>query len=884
LSVVPAVVKVGGMTPRASFKRRSISAALCVAVVLSGLGAVAGPATVAVAAPPPGPGGVTDGLLTWLDAADPDADGNPANNPADGTALNTWKDLSGNDNDAVRLAGKNAGTYTTAPAGSINGQATVDFRRVNDGQGSIYDIPGVDVRAVTHEDLTLLAVYRPRTLEMNNGVFGNDNGNWDRFFLSYIPFFGNGVDDGVASLGPAQRGVVVPRAGVRGTVRLMTLAYDGNVTGTTNQGPTDGSAVYFNGEVVRRFTDSTHPSDAQRSLRVGWDGDNSVFDGHIAEVVVYDRVLTNEELRDVNYYLSLKYDFTVATPLTPPGAPTNLVAAPATGEGPISFTPGADGGSPITNYEYSLDGTTWVPFSPAVTSGPVTVPGLEDGVPHQVWLRAVNAVGPGDRSAPVTVLNPKVPDAPTGLVAAPHDGSATIAFTDGADGGSPITGYEYSIDGGDWTGLPGETSSPVTVDGLANGATYSLRLRAVNAVGAGAPSLPVIVEPVPGPALPDPPTALVPTPGDASASIAFTAPVSDGGSPLTNYEYSIDGGLTWVAFGPVDAASPVVLTGLTNGTTYEVVLRAVNAVGAGEPSEAVTVVPRTVPGAPTALSATPMNGAAAVNFTAPADDGGSPVTNYEYSTDGGTTWVPFDPAEPVSPVVVNGLTNGAPTSIVLRAVNEVGAGPASSPVLVTAVAAVTSAPVWTDSTLATPARGRPYSDGVLAVGDGPITYLVVGGLGSLPAGLTLNPTTGAVTGTPTTAGPYRFTIAATSSYGFVLAAFSGTVTQPRTGVMGAVSFIGTTGRLQPEGRRALDLLAAAVPRGAQNVQVQVFGWAEARRTTRAVLQLGATRVKVTTAELKRRGVAGVYSGKVGGRYPVPGRTGRRSEVVITWDN
>jgi hypothetical protein len=67
------------------------------------------------------------------------------------------------------------------------------------------------------------------------------------------------------------------------------------------------------------------------------------------------------------------------------------------------------------------------------------------------------------------------------------------------------------------------------------------------------------------------------------------------------------------------------------------------------------------------------------------------------------------------------------------------------------------------------------------------------------------------------------------------------------------------------------------------VKVQVFGWAEAKSTTRAVLQLGATRVKVTTAELNRRGVTGSYTGKVGGRYPVPGRTGRRSEVVITWD-
>jgi hypothetical protein len=192
-------------------------------------------------------------------------------------------------------------------------------------------------------------------------------------------------------------------------------------------------------------------------------------------------------------------------------------------------------------------------------------------------------------------------------------------------------------------------------------------------------------------------------------------------------------------------------------------------------------------------------------------------------------------------------------------------------------------PAWTDNALAAPTAGRPFTDGVTASGTGPVTYAVTAG--RLPAGLTLNAATGAVTGTPTTAGPALFIITATNAYGSVPQGFGIVVAAaPTTGVMGAVSFVGQTGKLLPEGRRALDLLAAAVPRGATNVKVQVFGWAEAKRTTRAVLQLGATRIKVTTAELQRRGVTGVYSGKVGGRYPVPGRTGRRSEVVITWNN
>lgn len=715
-----------------------------------------------------------------MDASDPDADANPSNNPTDGSSVTNWKDRSGRGNDAATLAGQNPGVYASAPAASVNGQPTLRFNRVSDTRGTVFDVPGVDIRPIVREDVTMFAVYRPRTLSMNNGVFGNDNGDWDRFFLSYIPFFGNGVNDGIASLGPTQRGVVVPGAGIPNTVRLMTLAYDGKVTGRTNQGPTAGSAVYFNGEVVRRFTDSSDPSDAQRSLRIGWDGDNSVFDGDIAEVIVYDRVLTNEELRDVNQYLSVKYSFPVAAPLTAPGAPTNLVATPSSGSSQVAFEAGSDGGSPITNYQYSLDdGLTWESFSPADATSPVTIPGLVDGTTYAVRLRAVNAVGSGPASEPVMTVYALVPDAPVDLAAVAGAGDALVAFRDGHDGGSPITGYEYSLDGTNWNPLPAETSSPVLVPGLTNATRYSIWLRAVNAVGPGASSLPVTVTPVAGPELPGPPIDLVATRGDGSAAISFT-PGSDGGSPITNYEYSTDGGLTWTSVAPDDPTSPVVISGLANGTTYEVVLRATNTVGTGIPSEVVTVTPAAVPTAPTSLIATPSSSAAVVSFTTPASDGGSPITNYEYSVDDGSTWQPFEPAQDTSPVEVSGLTNGVTASILLRAVNDVGPGAPSTPVSVRPEPSVNQMPAWTDTTLSQMVRGRPFVDSVRASGDAPMRYLLLPGSGRLPTGLTLDPATGSLSGTPTSAGPYDFTLIATNDFGFVEHRFTGTVAMAPT--------------------------------------------------------------------------------------------------------
>ncbi len=83
--------------------------------------------------------------------------------------------------------------------------------------------------------------------------------------------------------------------------------------------------------------------------------------------------------------------------------------------------------------------------------------------------------------------------------------------------------------------------------------------------------------------------------------------------------------------------------------------------------------------APTSLSAIPTSTNVAISFTAPSNDGGSPITNYEYSFNN-STWTALSPAEAVSPVTVSGLSANTSYSIYLRAVNVVGSGPASSAV------------------------------------------------------------------------------------------------------------------------------------------------------------------------------------------------------------
>ncbi len=183
--------------------------------------------------------------------------------------------------------------------------------------------------------------------------------------------------------------------------------------------------------------------------------------------------------------------FTAATPMSPPSAPTNLSATRGDKSLSVSFTPGANNGAAISNYEYSIDnGATWRAMSPSVVSSPVVISGLTNGTDYSVKLRAVNIKGSGAGSEASTGRPASAPTAPTSLVVTRGDASLSISFTAGANNGDEIIRYEYLMDNAKtWTKVPGgDVKSPITINGLKNGTTYSVSLRAVNSVGSGAGS------------------------------------------------------------------------------------------------------------------------------------------------------------------------------------------------------------------------------------------------------------------------------------------------------------------------------------------------------------------------------------------------------------
>jgi phosphatidylethanolamine-binding protein (PEBP) family uncharacterized protein len=92
-----------------------------------------------------------------------------------------------------------------------------------------------------------------------------------------------------------------------------------------------------------------------------------------------------------------------------------------------------------------------------------------------------------------------------------------------------------------------------------------------------------------------------------------------------------------------------------------------------------------VPGAPQIGAATAGNGSASIAFTAPAQDGSSPVTGYTATCTAGTASVTAQGT--ASPLAVMGLANGTTYACTVKASNAVGAGAASASVTVTPAAA-----------------------------------------------------------------------------------------------------------------------------------------------------------------------------------------------------
>ncbi len=371
---------------------------------------------------------------------------------------------------------------------------------------------------------------------------------------------------------------------------------------------------------------------------------------------------------------------------TVPGAPTGVSATAGNAQATISFTaPASDGGAPITSYT-----VTSSPGGITATgaSSPITVTGLTNGTAYTFTVTATNSEGTSAASTPSAAVTPStVPGAPTGVSAVKGNAQATVSFTAPvSDGGSAITSYTVTSSPGGFTATG--ASSPLTVTGLTNGTAYTFTVVATNSNGnsaASAPSAAVTPSTVPGS-----PTIVSAVAGNTQATISFAAPASNGGATITSYTVTSSPG----GFTATGAGSPLTVTGLTNGVTYTFTAVATNINGNSAPSAASSpVIPSlSTPSAPTGLSIqSTTTSSITVSFTTPASDGGSAITNYKYSINGGATYTAFSPSTTSSPVTISGLSMNTTYPIRLRAVNSVGDGTESATLSAT-TATITGTP------------------------------------------------------------------------------------------------------------------------------------------------------------------------------------------------
>jgi len=457
---------------------------------------------------------------------------------------------------------------------------------------------------------------------------------------------------------------------------------------------------------------------------------------------------------------------------TVPGAPTNVAATSyANAQSVVTWTAAAANGSTISKYTVTSSGGQTCTTTGATTC---TVNGLTDGTSYTFAVTATNGLGTGPASSPSAPATPStVPGAPTGVAATSFgDASSVVSWTAPVStGGAFITSYTVTSSGGQTCTTTGATSCSVT--GLTNGTSYTFTVTATNGSGTGPASSPSA--PVTPSSVPSAPTGVTGTNNGASQSVvSWTAPASNGGTPVTGYTVTSSGGQTCTTTG----ATTCTVTGLTDGTSYTFTVTATNAVGTGPASSpSAPVVPATTPDAPTAVSATTHdNSQSVVSWTAPASDGGTPITGYTAtSAPGGLTCTSSS-----TTCTVTGLTNGTSYTFTVTATNAVGTGPASSPSSPIVPATVPGAPINVVATSFADTRSTVSWYAPVSTGGLPLTsYTITANSGQTCT--TANSTTRSCTFLGLTNGTtYTFTVTATNAVGV------GPASAPATGIPSTV--------------------------------------------------------------------------------------------------
>ncbi|MCW2931881.1 MAG: fibronectin type protein [Actinomycetia bacterium] len=297
---------------------------------------------------------------------------------------------------------------------------------------------------------------------------------------------------------------------------------------------------------------------------------------------------------------------------------------------------------------------------------------------------------------------------------------------------------------------------------MAAGATH-----VSNALTTDAPSVSLtpIIE------VPDAPTGVSAVVGNQQATVSFTPPAIDGGSPVEYYTVTAHpGGVKLTT-----TSTSLTFPDLTAGTSYTFTVTATNLAGqSAHSAPSAPVVPYRIPGAPVIKTVTAGDGQVTVAFTPSTADQRlrNPITSYTVIARQGVN-VTSGPGVTAtgsgSPITVTGLTNGLNYTVTVYAANAAGSGPESLPKVVTPQT-VPGAPTNVVAVNATPVGA---TTGTVDVSFSPPTnnsggtltgYTVTSSPGGISASTSSGNTDVKVTGL-TIGTSYTFTVHATSTLG-----------------------------------------------------------------------------------------------------------------------
>jgi fibronectin type 3 domain-containing protein len=462
---------------------------------------------------------------------------------------------------------------------------------------------------------------------------------------------------------------------------------------------------------------------------------------------------------------------TPAVPVVVPTAPLGVNAVPGNAQVSVSWSAVA-GAASYNVYRSTSAGTQGAKIAASSVTA-YTDAAAVNGTTYYYEITAVNAAGEGPASAQSAAATPtapaSLPPAPSGVNGTAGNEFVIVSWTC-VSGALSYNVYRSTTAGVQGvflgTGAVGpnggiDTHNPSCLGFLdtsvADGTTYYYTVTAVNGVGEGPASTQSAgVTPAAPTSVPASPTAVTALAGNAQVIVSWSVVVGPTsyqvyrstiagvqGSLLTSIEALPDTGLMSATYTD---------TSVVNGTTYYYTILALNQIGASPASNqsagATPAAPVAVPTAPTGVNATAANSEVTITWT--AVPGASEYNVYRSTIAGFPCCSGPLPAQFIGPstsVTDTQVVDGTTYYYVVTAQNSAGVSPPSSqtagatpaaPIVAVANAAPQSLTTGTTMSTLYP----------LAASGGaqPLTYTYSG---ILPAGLTFDPSTGAVAGAPT---------------------------------------------------------------------------------------------------------------------------------------